>query len=178
VQIDKPTIKAIVNEVIDEHPTIQRMATQIGGLDTRVGGLETDVGTLKTDVAELKTDVAELKTDVAELKTDVAELKTDVAELKTDVAVLKTDLVEFKGEFKVFARTTNHSINQLHDSFQKMSVTMEEMKSGINKIIEIVMPSKKREEQFDQIEDRVEQHDHRIGVLEVSVKDHLAEHEG
>ena len=164
MQIDKPTIKAIVNEVIDEHPTIQRMATQIGGLDTRVGGLETDVGTLKADVAELKT--------------DVAELKTDVAVLKTDVAVLKTDLVEFKGEFKVFARTTNHSINQLHDSFQKMSVTMEEMKSGINKIIEIVMPSKKREEQFDQIEDRVEQHDHRIGVLEVSVKDHLAEHEG
>jgi hypothetical protein len=76
------------------------MATQIGGLDTRVGGLETDVGTLKTDVAELK----------------------------TDVAVLKTDLVEFKGEFKVFARTTNHSINQLHDSFQKMSVTMEEQR--------------------------------------------------
>ena len=40
------------------------------------------------------------------------------------------------------------------------------------------MPSKQREGQFDQIEDRVEQHDHRIGALEVSVKDHLAEHEG
>ena len=184
MQSDKPTIKAIVNEVIDEHPTIQRMATQIGGLDTRVGGLETkirgleaDVGTLKTDVAELKTDVAELKTDVAQLKTDVAQLKTDVAELKTDVAVLKTDLVEFKGEFKVFSRTTNYSINQLHNSFHKMSVTMEEIKSGINKLIEIVMPSKQREEQFDTIEDRVEQHDHRIGALEVSVKDHLAEHD-
>jgi outer membrane murein-binding lipoprotein Lpp len=106
MQIDKPNIKAIVNEVIDEHPTIQRMATQIGGLDTRVGGLETDVGTLKTDVAALKT--------------DVAELKTDVAELKTDVAVLKTDLVEFKGEFKVFARTTNYSINQLNNSTKSL----------------------------------------------------------
>ena len=156
MQIDKPTIKAIVNEVIDEHPTIQRMATQIGGLDTRVGGLETKIRGLEADVGTLK---------------------TDVAELKTDVAVLKTDLVEFKGEFKVFSRTTNYSINQLHNSFHKMSVTMEEIKSGINKLIEIVMPSKQREEQFDQIEDRVEQHDHRIGALEVSVKDHLAEHD-
>jgi hypothetical protein len=50
VQIDKPTIKAIVNEVIDEHPTIQQMATQIGGLDTRVGGLETDVSELKASL--------------------------------------------------------------------------------------------------------------------------------
>ena len=108
MQIDKPTIKAIVNEVIDEHPTIQRMATQIVGLNTRVGGLETDVGTLKGDVAVLKTDVAELKTDVRDLNS----------------------------RFETHARTTNYSINQLHDSFQKMSVTMEDIKAGINKVIE------------------------------------------
>ena len=150
MQIDKPTIKAIVNEVIDEHPTIQRMAMQIGGLDSRVGGLEIKVDGLDARVGRLETDVAELKTDVRDLNS----------------------------RFETHARTTNYSINQLHDSFQKMSVTMEDIKAGINKVIEIVMPSKQREEQFDQIEDRVEQHDHRIGALEVSVKDHLAEHEG
>ncbi|MBM4252928.1 MAG: hypothetical protein FJ146_13230 [Deltaproteobacteria bacterium] len=103
----KVTIKTVVKEAIDEHPTIQRMGSEIG-----------------------------------ELKSDVAVLKTDVAVLKTDVAVLKTDVRDLNSRFEVHARTTNYSINKLHDSFHKMSVDMEEIKSGLNKVIEIVMPSK------------------------------------
>ena len=128
MQIDKPTIKSIVNEVIDEHPTIQRMAKKIGDLDTRIGGLDTRVGRLETDVSELKS------------------------------------------ELKVHARTTNYSINQLHNSVHKLNLTMDDMKSDIKKVLEIVIPSKKREEQFDQMEHRVEDHDHRNGALEDAVK--------
>ena len=128
VQIDKPTIKSIVNEVIDEHPTIQRMAKKIGDLDTRIGDLDTRVGRLETDVSELKS------------------------------------------ELKVHARTTNYSINQLHNSVHKLNLTMDDMKSDIKKVLEIVIPSKKREEQFDQMEHRVEDHDHRNGALEDAVK--------
>ena len=87
VQIDKPTIKSIVNEVIDEHPTIQRMANKIGGLDTRIGGLDTRIGGLDTRVGRLETDVSELKS-----------------------------------ELKVHARTTNYSINQLHNSGHKLNL--------------------------------------------------------
>ncbi|MBM4252930.1 MAG: hypothetical protein FJ146_13240 [Deltaproteobacteria bacterium] len=152
----KVTIKTVVNEAIDEHPTIQRMGSEIG---------------------ELKTDVAVLKTDVAELKTDVAELKTDVAELKTDVAELKTDVKDLNSRFEVHASTTNYSINQLHHSFHKMSVTMEEIKASIAKVIEIVSPSKLREEQYDRMELKVETHDHRNGALVVTVRDHVVEHE-
>ena len=87
MQIDKPTIKSIVNEVIDEHPTIQRMANKIGGLDTRIGGLDTRIGGLDTRVGRLETDVSELKS-----------------------------------ELKVHARTTNYSINQLHNSVHKLNL--------------------------------------------------------
>ena len=135
MQIDKPTIKSIVNEVIDEHPTIQRMAKKIGDLDTRIGGLDTRIGDLDTRVGRLETDVSELKS-----------------------------------ELKVHARTTNYSINQLHNSVHKLNLTMDDMKSDIKKVLEIVIPSKKREEQFDQMEHRVEDHDHRNGALEDAVK--------
>jgi len=145
VQLDettlKVTIKTVVNEAIDEHPTIQRMGSEIG---------------------ELKSDVSELKSDVAELKTDVAELKTDVRDLNS--------------RFEIHARTTNYSINKLHDNVHKLSLDMEEIKSGLNKVIEIVMPAKIREELYDRMERRVENHDHRIGALEVKVRDHVGEH--
>ena len=131
----KVTFKSVVNEAIDEHPTIQRMGSEIG----------------------------ELKSDVSVLKTDVAELKTDVKDLNS--------------RFEVHARTTNYSINKLHDTVHKISVDMEEIKSGLNKVIEIVMPSKMREEQYDLMERRVENHDRRIGALEVTVRDHVGEHE-
>jgi len=139
VQLDattlKVTIKTVVNEAIDEHPTIQRMGSEIG----------------------------ELKSDVSVLKSDVSELKTDVRDLNS--------------RFEVHARTTNYSINKLHDSVHKMSVDMEEIKSGLNKVIEIVMPSKIREEQYDRMERRVENHDHRIGALEVKIRDRVGGHE-
>ena len=130
VQIDKPTIKSIVNEVIDEHPTIQRMANKIGDLDTRIGDLDTRIGGLDTRIGGLDTRVGRLETDVSELKS----------------------------ELKVHARTTNYSINQLHNSVHKLNLTMDDMKSDIKKVLEIVIPSKKREEQFDQMEHRVEDH--------------------
>ncbi|MBM4252924.1 MAG: hypothetical protein FJ146_13210 [Deltaproteobacteria bacterium] len=39
------------------------------------------------------------------------------------------------------------------------------------------MPSKIREEQYDRMERRVDNHDHRIGALEVTVRVHVGEHE-
>ena len=117
----KVTIKTVVNEAIDEHPTIQRMGSEIG------------------------------------------ELKTGVKDLNS--------------RFEVHARTTNYSINKLHDNVHKLSLDMEEIKSGLNKVIEIVMPSKIREEQYDRMERRVENHDQRIGALEVRVRDRVGGHE-
>ena len=49
------------------------------------------------------------------------------------------------------------------------------MRSDLTKVLEIVAPSKMREEQFDRMEHRVEQHDGRISALEMTVKDHLDE---
>jgi len=39
------------------------------------------------------------------------------------------------------------------------------------------MPSKIGEEQYDRMERRVENHDHRVGALDVKIRDHVGEHE-
>jgi len=121
VQLDettlKVTIKTVVNEAIDEHPTIQRIGSEIG------------------------------------------ELKSDVAELK------------------IQTRTNTQAINQLFIKQQRQGVMMEDMRSDIKKVLEIVMPSKMREEQYDRMERRVENHGQRIGALEVKIRDRVGGHE-
>lgn len=60
---------------------------------------------------------------------------------------------------------------------QRQAVMLEEMHSDIKKILEILGPVKKREERFGQTERRVENHDHRISLLDVTVKDRVVEHD-
>ena len=150
MQIEKLAIKTIVDEIIAENPTICRMADNL------------DV--LNTDVAVLKGDVAVLKGDVAVLKSDVAVLKSDVAVLKSDVA-----------DVKLQGRTNTHAINELFLEQRRQGVMLEDMRSDIKKMLEIVAPSKMREEQFDQMELKVDQHDHRIAALEDALQEHLVE---
>ena len=106
------------------------------------------------------------------LNTDVAVLKSDVAVLKSDVALLKSDVADVKLQ----GRTNTQAINQLFLEQRRQGVMMEEMRSDVKKMLEIVAPSKMREEQFDQMEHKVDQHDHRIAALEDLVQDHLSEH--
>lgn len=44
-------------------------------------------------------------------------------------------------------------------------------------MLEIVMPSKMREEQYDRMEMRIDNHDHGIDALEFTVRDHVGEHD-
>ena len=69
------------------------------------------------------------------------------------------------------------AFNRLILEQQRQGVMLEEMHSDIKKILVLLGPAKKREERFDQMEHRGERHDHRIGALEVTVKEHLAEHD-
>ena len=98
-------------------------------------------------------------------------LNTDVAVLKGDVAVLKGDVADVKLQ----GRTNTQAINQLFLEQRRQGVMMEDMRSDIKKMLEIVAPSKIREEQFDQMELKVDQHDHRIAALEVTVQEHLGD---
>ena len=91
--------------------------------------------------------------------------------LNADVAVLKGDVADVKLQ----GRTNTLAINQLFLEQRRQGVMMEDMRSDIKKMLEIVAPSKIREEQFDQMELKVDQHDHRIAALEVTVQEHLGE---
>jgi len=91
--------------------------------------------------------------------------------LNADVAVLKGDVADVKLQ----GRTNTQAINQLFLEQRRQGVMMEDMRSDIKKMLEIVAPSKMREEQFDQMELKVDQHDHRIAALEDAVQEHLGE---
>jgi hypothetical protein len=63
----------------------------------------------------------------------------------------------------------------LHLEQRRQGILMEDMRTDLKKVLEIKAPSEMREEQFDRMEHRVEQHDSRISTLEMTVKDHLDE---
>jgi hypothetical protein len=109
---------------------------------------------IKTIVDEI---IAENPT-ICRMADNLDVLNADVAVLKGDVAVLKGDVADVKLQ----GRTNTLAINQLFLEQRRQGVMMEDMRSDIKKMLEIVAPSKMREEQFDQMEHKVDQHDHRI----------------
>ena len=54
---DTRALKLLINETIEENPSICTLKTDVGVLKTDVGVLKTDVGVLKQDVRELKSSV-------------------------------------------------------------------------------------------------------------------------
>ena len=108
-----------------------------------------------------------IKTIVDEI---IAENPT-ICRMVDNLDVLNTDVADVKLQ----GRTNTQAINQLVLEQRRQGVMMEDMRSDIKKMLENVAPSKMREEQFDQMELKVDQHDHRIAALEVTVQEHLGD---
>ncbi len=85
------------------------------------------VNNIKTDVGSLKTDVGSLKTDVGSLKTDVGSLKTDMEQVKTGVAVNKANIVYGFAEAKTERAEIKKRINQVYDSVDGFSKTVNDL---------------------------------------------------
>ena len=110
-------------------------------------------------------------------------LKSDVAGLKTDVAGLKTAVQETNHRLDGFMIQTNErfdrlevGIAELKESVLHFSVMYESLQKDMKIVLEALVPARQRVVQIDQIEERVEDHDHRINAVEISVKNHLADH--
>jgi chromosome segregation ATPase len=116
--------------------------------------------------------IKDLKTDVSVLKTDVSALKTDVSALKTDVSVLKTDVAELK----VTAAKHSQKLDRLDEKIHHQGLLFENMQKDLKLILDAVIPSKERVMQINKIEDLVDQHDHRLHALEITLKDHVRSH--
>jgi outer membrane murein-binding lipoprotein Lpp len=128
-------------------------------------------------INNLKSDVAILKSDVAILKSDVAILKSDVAILKSDVAILKSDvqsLTHQVNHHSVLIAANTKAIDRLTSEQFRLNGLMEDMGSDIKKLVEMLLPSKRRDEQFDRLDITVEQHENRLCAVEATIKDRFA----
>ena len=113
-----------------------------------------------------------LKTDVDVLKADGAVLKADVAVLKEDVAGLKVDVASLK----VTAQTHGQKLDRLEEKSHHHGIIFESMQRDLKLILDAVIPAKERAMQVDRIEGVVEQHDHRLHAVEITLKSHLRDH--
>jgi hypothetical protein len=102
----------------------------------------------------------------------IKDLKGDVAELKTDVAVLKTDVAELK----ITAKKHSQKLDHLDEKIHHQGLLFESMQKDLKLILDAVIPAKERVMQIDRVEDLVDQHDHRLNALEITLKDHLRDH--
>ena len=80
-------------------------------------------------------------------------LKSDVAGLKSDVARLETKMDQFDG--------------QLFET----RATMDEMQRDMKLILDAVIPAQARVTQIDQVVEKVDHHEHRIGAIETWISD-------
>ena len=111
------------------------------------------------------------------LKSDVAILKSDVAILKSDVAILKSDvqsLTHQVNHHSVLIAANTKAIEKLTSEQFRLNGLMEDMGSDIKKLVEMLLPSKRRDEQFDRLDTTVLQHENRLCAVEATIKDRFA----
>ena len=120
----------------------------------------------------------QLVNEAIEENPTIQELKSDVAGLKTDVAGLKTAVQETNHRLDGFIINTNERFDQLDEKVSYIGVMYESLQKDMKIVLEALVPARQRVVQIDQIEERVEDHDHRINAVEITVKGHLADHQG
>ncbi len=80
-------------------------------------------------------------------------------------------------DLKVASRSHSRAIHKLSVEQHRMGLLMDEMRSDIKLMVDVLLPRKRREEQFDTMEDKVEQHEDRLVAVEDTVKDHIQNHQ-
>ena len=104
-------------------------------------------------------------------------LKSDVAILKSDVAILKSDVQSLTHEVNqhsVLIAANTKAIERLTSEQFRLNGLMEDMGSDIKKLVEMLLPSKRRDEQFDRLDITVVQHENRLCAVEATIKERFA----
>ena len=104
-------------------------------------------------------------------------LKSDVAILKSDVAILKSDvqsLTHQVNHHSVLIAANTKAIDRLTSEQFRLNGLMEDMGSDIKKLVEMLLPSKRRDEQFDRLDITVVQHENRLCAVEATIKERFA----
>ena len=126
--------KQLVNEVLEENPTIQELKTAVQETNHRL-----DVFMIQTNER-----FDRLEDKVTRLDDRVGRIEVGIVELKESV---------------------------LH-----FGVMYENLQNDMKIVLEALVPPRQRVVQIDQIEEKVEDHDHRIHAVEITVKGHLADY--
>lgn len=116
--------------------------------------IKTDISEIRTDVNELRSEVNEIRTEVNELRTEVNELRSDVNKLTARVDQLIIDFNTLKDRFDVFEFETKNKLDILFDAIKLQS-------DNVNKYRLL----------FEKDFDIINQHSHRIFILEKNVGD-------
>ena len=87
-------------------------------------------------------------------------LKSDVAGLKSDVAGLKSDVARIDSK-----------MDQFNEQLFETRATVDEMQRDIKLILDAVIPAKARATQIDQVVEKVDHHEYRIGAIETWITD-------
>lgn len=103
---------------------------------------------------EIKTDISEIRTEVNELRAEVDELRADVNKLTARVDQLIIDFNNLKDRFDVFEFETKNKLDILFDAIKLQS-------DNVNKYRLL----------FEKDFDIINQHSHRIFILEKNVGD-------
>ena len=115
--------------------------------------------------------------EAIEKNSTINNLKSDVAILKSDVAILKSDvqsLTHQVNHHSVLIAANTKAIDRLTSEQFRLNGLMEDMGSDIKKLVEMLLPSKRRDEQFDRLDITVEQHENRLCAVEATIKDRFA----
>lgn len=127
--------------------------------------------------------IKELKADVKELKTGLQETnrRLDAFMIRTEARFdrLETKFTHLEGRFdrlEVRVDRLEEGFVQLNEKVAYLGVMFEDFQKDIKIILEALVPARQRVVQIDQMEEKVEDHDHRIHAVEITVQDHLADH--
>jgi chromosome segregation ATPase len=139
--------------------------------------LEIAKNELNTAIGEVKADLDKVKDDLNEVKVDLDKVKVDLNEVKVDLNEVKVDLNEVKGEIKNVKGDIEHLTIQVAQNQAELSEFKEENRQkqdailtaidGLAKLITNGQVEKvATESALRRHENRLEDHEARIGVLE------------
>lgn len=113
--------------------------------------------------------------NIAELKSIVdtaIEENQSIKILKLDVSALKEDVADLK----VTVEKHGQKLDRLEEKVHHHGIIFESMQRDLKLILDAVIPLKERAMQADQIERVVNDHDHRLNAVEITLKSHLHDH--